>query len=272
MATIVLSERLHVALTGLLAHEKAIDAAATDPSGRVSDHAETRDLFAGIQRASSGHLMAIRERLNLTSGDGFTEADQPRSNPPEFARLHPVSDLLCAIYSLLGEAVVRYSAMQSVANRMADSWAVASEGTTAHIARDHTQEYVALMGRATNILHDAVIWELEEDGLECRCSCPSCGLGVCLCAVSARGILSPAIANALPRVARSGVEVVRPRSGSSAEGAGLQQGDIVISIDSVAVTELPVLQAAIRDHEPGEIEFSVLRNGEQIVLTCETGS
>ena len=271
MTTIAVSERLHVALRGLLAHEKVIEATASKLAGRVSDHFPTRELFAEIRQTSSDHQMAICERLGLTSDDGpAMEYESPQSAPLEFADLHPIADSHCVIYSLLGEAVIRYSAMQSIANRFADSWVVADEGTTAHITRDHAQEYVVSMGKIMNVLHDAVIWELEKDDVECRCVCPSCGVGVCLCAVAARGILRTALVGSLPRVAEAGIEVLRPRTGSAAKSAGLVEGDRLVAVDGVAIDSILPLQGAIKDHPAGTIEFGVLRDGKQVVLTCET--
>lgn len=271
MATIAVSETLHVALRGLLVHERVIESTTANLFGRVSDHFPTRDLFADIRQTSSEHQAAIRERIRITPDDTpATEIPAPQNAPLEFADFHPIADSHCAIYSLLGEAVIRYSATQSISTRSADSWAVSDKGTTGHIARDHVQDYVAVMGRLVNLTHDAVIWELEKDELECRCVCPSCGVGVCLCAVAARGVLSTALAGALPRAAEAGIEVLRPRSGSAAESAGIVEGDRVVAIDGVAIDSIPPLQGAIRDHETGIIEFSVLRDGEQIGLTCKT--
>ncbi|MDP6823167.1 MAG: PDZ domain-containing protein [Dehalococcoidia bacterium] len=271
MTAIDLSDRLRVALTGMLAQETAIHATAGHLSGRVSDHGPTPDLLAGIRQISGNHLTAIRERLGVLPEDETpAEIGSLSGDHTGFAEWHPVSDSLCTMYSLMGEAVIRYSAMQPITNRLADSWAVASEGTSAHIARAHTQEYLALMGRITNVVHDAVIWELDQDGLECLCTCPSCSLGVCLCAVAARGILAPALASAMPRVTESGIEVLRPRTGSAGERAGMLQGDVVVAVEGAPIGTIPEFQATIQGHEPGLIELGVLRDGEQIVLTCET--
>lgn len=276
MAAIELSDRLRVALTGLMAQETAIQETAGDLSARVSDHPETRDLFDDIRQVSGEHLSAIRDRLRAASDDGAAietigaaQAFDQTGDQTGSAGPHPVSDSLCTMYSLLAEAVIRYSAMQPIATRLLDSWAIADTGTTGHIARDHTQEYVAVMGRIMDIVHDVAVWELEEAGLECRCNCPSCNFGVCLCAVTGRGVLGAALTNARPRGAESGVEVLRPRARSAAEEAGLVQGDIVIAVDGVAVDAPPVLQAAIRDHETGTVEFTVVRDGQQFALTGE---
>ena len=276
MAALELSDRLRVALTGMLTHETAIRGATEGLASRVSAHPAVSDLFDDIQQTAGDHLTAIRDRLRVASGDGaaIETTGEARTfdqmgDQTGFAGPHPVSDSLCTMYSLLAEAVIRYSTMQAIATRLLDSWAIADEGTTGHIARDHTQEYVAVMGRIMQTVHDIAIWELEEDGLECRCNCPSCNFGVCLCAVTGRGVLGAAWVAARPPVAESGVEVLHPRARSAAEKAGLVQGDIVIAVDGATVDAPPVLQAAIREHETGTIEFTVVRNGEQFALTGE---
>lgn len=269
MATIELSDGLRVALTDLIAHETEIQKVAGDLSARVSGHPATHRLFAEIHQTSGDHLTAIRDRLGVPDNGAVMDGEPRRTDQTGFAERHPVSDSLCAVYSLLSGAVIRYSAMQSIATRLLDSWAVAEKGTTGHIARGHTQEYVAIMGRIMDIVHDVVIWELENDGLECRCTCPSCNFGVCLCAVTGRGVLAAAFTAARPRGAESGVEVLRPRLGSAAERAGFVLGDILTAVDGVDIDAPPVLQGAISDHETGAIEFTVARDGKQIALTSE---
>lgn len=272
MAVLELSDRLRVALTDLAALETAIHKAAGELAGRVSPHAAVRDLFGDIRQTSDDHLTAIGDRLGTASGDdlvvGVGAGAEP-ANRRGLAELHPVSSSLGAMYSLLSEAVIGYSTIQPIATRLVDGPAAASEGTTGHIAIRHTQDYVAAIGRITKMIHDVVIWELEADGLECRCTCPSCGLGVCLCSVNGRMVLGEAWTAARPPAAEAGVEVLRPRAGSVADRAGFMQGDIVIAVDGVPVDSIPMLQSAIRDHEEGRIEFTVRRNGDQVALACQ---
>ena len=58
--------------------------------------------------------------------------------------------------------------------------------------------------------------------------------------------------------------------GSAADEAGLQAGDLIVSIDGEAVTSSDQVRDAVRDHEPGdEIELGVERDGEEQDLTAE---
>jgi len=61
-----------------------------------------------------------------------------------------------------------------------------------------------------------------------------------------------------------GAEVVEVPSGTPADEAGLQEGDVVIALDGVRVTDGIELIVAIRARQPGEtVRLSVLRDGEQ---------
>ena len=76
--------------------------------------------------------------------------------------------------------------------------------------------------------------------------------------------------NATGDVAGAVVEEVQP--GSAAETAGLETGDIVLSIDGVRVTGIPDLAAQVRTHRPGdEVTLEIMRDGEQTELTVTLG-
>ncbi len=277
MTTTQRSARLEAGLAEMADIEMVILEAVSQLGDRVAPHAEVRDLFADIDDMARDHLLALRARFQTMSGDGL-DIEQPRRAPGltgqrGFTDLHPVSSSLRVLYTLLHEAAIAYSTLMLVATRFRDSWVAASEGTTAHIARAHTQEYMAAVGRITEIVYDVVRWELDEDGLECRCTCPSCSIGVCVGPVGARAIFSEAWNAARPPMGETGITVHPPRTGSAADEAGFRQGDVVVAVDGVRVDSVSVLQKAIRDHEPTEqIEFEVRRNGDVISLVAERRS
>ena len=43
-----------------------------------------------------------------------------------------------------------------------------------------------------------------------------------------------------------------PRTNSAAAMSGLHEGDVIVAVDGQAIQSVPQLQAAIREHEPGE--------------------
>jgi putative serine protease PepD len=71
----------------------------------------------------------------------------------------------------------------------------------------------------------------------------------------------------------SGVEVSEVRAGSPADGAGLEVGDVVVSVDGTEVASPSELQAAIDDHPPGaSVPLGILRDGESSRLTVRLGT
>ena len=66
----------------------------------------------------------------------------------------------------------------------------------------------------------AKIWEMDLEGVECLCTCPCCGLGVCLCAQGPRRTLSDAWVEVGPISDEAEVFVHPPRLGSAAATAG----------------------------------------------------
>lgn len=64
-----------------------------------------------------------------------------------------------------------------------------------------------------------------------------------------------------------GAEVVEVPSGTPADDAGLEEGDVVVSVDDVAVTDGIGLIVAIRSHRPGDtIALRVERDGDQMTV------
>ena len=270
MANNQLSDRLRTALIKLMDVERSIRTTADELRTKVSPHPAARALFAEIDGMAGDHINAVCDRLVSADGldrDAPENNAQPRLDEIWLSDLHPVSSSLRAMYTLLNEAIIGYSMIQPIASRFRDSWVIASEGTTGHLARHHTQEYAAAAGRVTEIIHDVVIWELDNEGLECRCTCPSCSIGICVGAPGSRLILAQALAAGRSREADVGVYVHPPRGGSPAEKAGLQAGDLIVAIDGTRVDSFARLQTVIRNHELGDqIRFKLHRGVDEIVL------
>ncbi|HET6627383.1 MAG TPA: trypsin-like peptidase domain-containing protein [Nocardioidaceae bacterium] len=69
---------------------------------------------------------------------------------------------------------------------------------------------------------------------------------------------------------RDGAEVVDVPSGTPAAEAGLQEGDVVVAVDDVAVTDGIGLIVAIRSHQPGEtVALKVRRDGRELTVRVE---
>ncbi|HKY65853.1 MAG TPA: trypsin-like peptidase domain-containing protein, partial [Acidimicrobiales bacterium] len=69
-----------------------------------------------------------------------------------------------------------------------------------------------------------------------------------------------------------GAFVVEVTPDSGADAAGLQQGDVILSVDGEDITSNEQLGEIVRGHEPGDtIEIVVEREGEEQTLTAEIG-
>jgi putative serine protease PepD len=67
----------------------------------------------------------------------------------------------------------------------------------------------------------------------------------------------------------SGAVITEVTSGSPADEAGLQAGDVVVSANGRSISGLGGLVAIIRDGEPGsELQLTVLRDGERVDLSA----
>jgi len=187
----------------MVALERRTQRTIADLHDVVSAHPEARDLLARLEKTVCTHLDALWERMQITpEHDSRTPADGAlgsAANRNQFEELHPVSNMLGVVYTMVQEAIIRYSAILPIALRAQDSWVTADEGTTAHITRRHMQEYRDVAGQINAMIQDVVLWELEEDGFVCRCTCPSCSIGICVGAISSRSILSEAWIAARPR-------------------------------------------------------------------------
>ncbi len=71
----------------------------------------------------------------------------------------------------------------------------------------------------------------------------------------------------------SGAEVVNVPSGSPAESAGLEEGDVVVAVDDIRVSDGIGLIVAIRSHQPGEtVVLTVRRDGKEQRVRVELDS
>ncbi len=264
--------RLHRQMADVVALEAAIEQALGELIPEVSNHSEVTAMFKDFHAMTKGHLQALTARLQTvadvpipdTTGNAFPDGDGSDG--------FPISTALQTIYVAFSQAVIGYSTLQPLARRFRDSWLIGDENT-ADLVRLHTVNYVGAIQQIGRLVHDVVLWELDDKGLACDCNCPSCGLGVCLCAVSSRKELSNAWAEAGPIAADEGVHVHPPRKGSAAATAGLRSGDVILTFDGQEIQSYPVLQTAVLNPDPGEqIQVHVRRvsgESEDVALVLD---
>lgn len=130
------------------------------------------------------------------------------------------------------------------------------------LADAHAAEWAGTLQSLSDLVPAAVHAELLEAGMTCRCMCPACGIGACLCTRNSietirehwgRPGLEPS----------DGIELrISPRPGSQLADASLESGDRVLTIDGEVVHTNSEMQRALRRHPLGEaMPVQVARSG-----------
>ncbi len=271
--------RLQKQVASMVALEDQIESSLAQILELGVAHSDAAALLRRIHVTAGNHRAALDARLQaITATEGAGSGSEASATAPATGNLSrsidggsatSVSSALHAVQTMLNNAVFGYAILQPLTHRYLDSKTGGGENT-GDVSNQHTHAYAAASREINQLIHDVVLWELTRAGDECRCTCPSCSLGVCLCSVTSRTILNSAWADAAP-VGRDGVLVQSPRSGSAAASAGLQSGDIVLAADGQPIHASPDLQGIVREHQPGEdITLQVRRDGSatlDIVVT-----
>ncbi len=260
----------------MTALESQIETALAEIVDRGAAHHGADALLRRILATAKDQHAALTTRLEaVRSEDSGSDVPDILPTPgdltgtAESGNANSISFALHTVYTMLNHAIFGYTLLQAVAHRYQDSKNGGGENT-GDVSEQHTRNYVAVVQEINQLIHDVVLWELSQAQDECRCTCPSCSLGVCLCAVASRLILNSAWADTAP-VRKDGILVQQPRSGSAAAIAGLRDGEVVMAADGQVLHTPPDLQGVVREHQPGEdITLRVQREGAEtldIVVT-----
>lgn len=129
----------------------------------------------------------------------------------------------------------------------------------------HLRRYAGAVQEINQLLSDVVVWELGSAWEEWRCQCPSCGLGMCLCAPHGTITVNRGWRETTRGPRGPGIEVRPPRIGTPAVRAGLAASDRIVGADDRELAtdvDTMTLQKAVSAHEPGQpIRLEVLRGG-----------
>ncbi len=88
---------------------------------------------------------------------------------------------------------------------------------------------------------------------------------------AALGVTVETVANASGQPA--GVGVVRVTPGGGAEKAGIQAGDIILSVDGQPTDSVAALQSVVATHKPGDqVQVRISRNGTESTVTVTLGN
>ncbi|MDH3377956.1 MAG: PDZ domain-containing protein [Gammaproteobacteria bacterium] len=257
---------LHSHLVKMITLESAIDQKLRDLLTKVTSHAEVTALLTEFQSMAADQRQALETRLHVI-GNNIAISNEPLIT--DFAsglsedENHPVSTALEAAYTLFSQAIVGYAVLHPLATRYADSLVIAEEGTSYHLCRQHAQNYIKAVQKISHLLHDVILWELDQEHLECQCTCPSCGVGVCVCALAGRSFLREAWEEAGPIADDEGIFVQTPRQNSAASKIGLHLGDVILAAGDQEIDTYGDLQNVVRETESGgNIRLTVRRNND----------
>jgi len=255
--------RLHRHMAQMVALEASIETTLDQLSKQASDHPDVAALVGDFRELSGAHRETLEARFNAVAGD----TPLPDKIVAEFdggGGNDPVSSALEHASVALNQAIIGYAMLRTIALRFRDS-SLIGEGNTGDIAEQHTKNYVSAVHKINQILHNVVVWELDREGATCQCTCPSCGLGICMCAQGPRRTLSDTWTELGPISDEAGVFVHKPRRGSAAAEAGLNHGDVVVSADGQELDTHYILQGVVGGHRSGEtIQLRVRRGSGEL--------
>lgn len=223
-----------------IAPDADVAAVASAVAALAADHVSALDAFASGREAG---IWIAPERAR-DAGDG------------------DVSRLLVELAETAAAAVVRYGALYAAGR-------IQYEFELCDLAEAYGSDWAAALGSVEDLIPSAIHAELLVAGMPCRCVCPACGIGACLCTRAS-------IAAIREHWGRPGLEPsegieleIPPRSGSQLAAAGLAAGDRIVAVDGQLVHTNDELQAALRRHPLDEVvAASVVRAGrtEEILV------
>ncbi len=233
-------------------------------------HADTSVLIESFRDTSLTHLQTLRGRLQSIA-KGTTVPETSLMKIPGGGTGYPVSSALQQASVVLNHAIVGYAMLRTIALRNRDS-ILAGDGNTGDIAEQHAKNYASAVHKINQVLHNVVVWEMDREGGTCQCTCPSCSLGICLCAQAPRRTLSDTWSELGPISTDTAVTIQQPRPDSAAAVAGLGAGDIVVAADGQELDSHFALQGIISAHQSDQsIELRVLRISgglENVKVVC----
>lgn len=236
--------------------------------GTVAELAALENEMAGrlerAQHLSSGHpnVLAALQRLRLmvrthrdqlalylkdTDGAGPGGGmDEPSDRIEEGTRLSEVLRDLCLAFHRLA---LGYTMLHEVSARL-------YEPRLRELAPKHLRAHAEASLSMARLLPGVVAWQLAQEGLHCACICPMCGLGACGCVDWGIEELIEAWRDAIPAESElPGFVLQPPRPGSELASAGVQGGELLLTVDGHRVrggAERHEIQDAIRKHALGD--------------------
>lgn len=257
---------LRQSLDSMIALERRLEESLARLSAGTSGYLEAPTLISEL------HSLATEQRVALEAHrEGLGDTDVPPLPAAISAAFDPAPGsqpgaqdqgsvaALRAVASAFADAAFGYEVLHGLAHRF-------FHRETADVADQHRRRYLEAAHALHQAVGDVVVQELQDAGHACRCECPACAAGICLCwhVHAEPGVTGPG-------VSREGIVVRAPRPRSSAEQAGLRPGDVILAVDGEAVGSYEDMLERMLKHQPGEtVELRVRRGAgdpQELVIT-----
>jgi hypothetical protein len=255
--------RRHVAEMVVL--EGCIEGALEHQWEKVLAHPETAAVVRQGHEMASSQREALEEHLERLGGD---------STEPTGAALAPLfgaigvadgvrctqtlSGVLRDDYTAFNYAALSYAALCEMGLRLYDP-------PLREMAWRHLRAYAEAAQQINQLIASVVAWELEQQGLECRCICPMCSMGACGCVAAGTYYINEAWRETTPSIGEveRGFLLLPPRAGSPLAVAGVQGGERLLEVDDQPVATISEIQTAIRKHPLGEEVGVLVQHGSE---------
>lgn len=194
---------------------------------------------------------SVRDHVAVLAGLGL-EPGVPPDTIVATGIGDPPTRAISSVHESVAAATQAYAILFTTAR-------VLCEPEVCELADQHLTDHVEALKVLAGMLPGTLARGLNAEGIFCRCVCPSCGIGACLCVRSSIAVVAEAWGWAGLAI-DDGVELRSPpRPGSQLAAAGIHEGDCILSVDGALVHSNPELQAALRHHQLGEVAQLVVR-------------
>lgn len=249
MDTNLRQDRLHDAAVALLAAEREIHAALRKHEEASTSFPEGSHALNNAAILAHEHQEALQAYLADTASSSTSDrlpADVVMTLARNLAAdMRTPADALQAGNALLAGAALSYGALFEMALKL-------YEPPLRQLAPRCLKEYMTAAAGLAALVPRAVADQLHDDGLDCLCICPMCGIGACGCVELARQTLQVAWREAVDGEQAAGFPLQPPREDSPLSKAGVTGGERLYEIDGQPAESIPGMQAALRKHALGD--------------------
>jgi hypothetical protein len=248
-------QTLHRYVAEMVALEGELEVALEHQWEELQAHPEAAAVVRGFRELANTQreaLEAYLERLGDNTvepaGTAVAALFGTSASEADGVRTRKVSDVLRDDYTAFNYASISYEALCEIGFRLYNP-------PLREIALRHLRAYAEATQQINQLIASVVAWELEQQGLECRCICPMCSMGACGCVAAGTWTVNEAWRETVPSSsgeAERGFLLLPPRAGSPLAVAGVQAGERLLEVDDQPVGSIAEIQTAIRKHPLGD--------------------